>query len=327
MKTPAYWQHKSMIAQCLRPLSWLYRAIHQWRMRKLPATSLPVPVICVGNITAGGAGKTPTVIALAQLLQREFGVQAHVLSRGYGGSCAHVTRVDAHAHSATEVGDEPLLIARVTPCWIARKRLDAAHAAMTSGASLLLMDDGLQNPTITKTASLLVIDGGFGIGNGYVLPAGALRESWQDVLSKASAVVMIGHDTQGLRARIPAQIPVFQAMIQPLRDAQTNDDWMDTRVVAFAGIARPQKFYDTLRQLGVSLQETHDFSDHYAYTHEDVQRLINRAHALGAQLVTTEKDLVRIPKPYLAQVKALPVGLVWDDEAALVSWLRGVVVT
>ena len=319
MKTPIFWQHKGLIATILLPLSWLYYAIHKARTTKISRTKLNKPVICVGNITAGGAGKTPTVIALAQLIQRELHITPHVLSRGFGGNNIHVTRVDTTKHSAAEVGDEPLLIARHVPCWVARKRLEAAHAALDAGAQLLLMDDGLQNPTITKTRSLLVIDGGFGIGNGYLLPAGALRERWTETLEKTHAIVLIGHDTHHVKTLIPKHLPIFCAHITP--DTNSAHTWQDQRLIAFAGIARPQKFYDTLRQIGASLYETHDFSDHHAYSQEEIITLINRAHASGAQLITTEKDHVRIPAAFADQIKTLPVHLTWEDEPALIAWL------
>jgi tetraacyldisaccharide 4'-kinase len=320
MKTPVFWKDCGLLAHLLRPIAWIYHHVHQHRLRTLPSHKLDKPVICVGNITAGGAGKTPTVIALAQLIQRDMQITPHVLSRGFGGHAHGVVQVDPSLHTAAEVGDEPLLIARHTPCWVARKRLDAAHAALTSGAELLLMDDGLQNPTLTKTCTFLVIDGGFGIGNGYLLPAGPLRETWQSTIKKTDALVLIGHDMHDIATRVPKHIPVFYAQMTPI--LPTTPAWLDKRLIAFAGIARPQKFYDTLRQMGASVYETVDFGDHYAYTQEDMIRLINRAHAVGAQLITTQKDHVRIPASFAAHVETLPVSLTWHDEPALIAWLK-----
>lgn len=320
MKTPAFWKNRSLFSTCLVPVSWVYYRVHQSRMRSYTPQSYPVPVLCIGNVTAGGAGKTPTVIALSQLIAKTFFLTAHVISRGYGGQLMTATQVDIQKHTAAEVGDEPLLIARHTPCWIAKRRTDAAQAAINAGANLILMDDGLQNPTIQKKASLLVIDGGFGIGNGRMLPAGPLREHWEDALKKASAVCIIGYDSTQIAKQIPAHIPAFYAALKA--DESTKTQWEDKRVLAFAGIARPQKFYDTLKELGASLVETKDFGDHHPYSQEEMIALVNLARKLDAQLVTTEKDFVRIPVAFQPYVDTLVVSLTWQDEPAVIAWLK-----
>jgi tetraacyldisaccharide 4'-kinase len=268
-----------------------------------------VPTICVGNLTAGGAGKTPVVLSLAAML-RARGRRPHILSRGYGGSRKGPLQVDPTRHSASEVGDEPLLLAAAAPCWIGADRIASARGAIDAGADLLLLDDGFQNPALRYDVALVVIDGGYGIGNGRVMPAGPLREPVAPAFERASAVVMIGACAQRLDA---GRLPILAAQLAPIE----ADSLAGQRVVAFAGIGRPAKFFATLTALGADIAERQGFADHYRYTELDLHTLDALAQANTATLVTTEKDWVRLPPTWRDKIRALKVALCWDDDTAL----------
>jgi tetraacyldisaccharide 4'-kinase len=274
-------------------------------------------VICVGNLTAGGAGKTPTVAALAGLLASR-GVAAQVVSRGHGGRLAGPVRVDPRRHAAVDVGDEPLLLAAIAPVWIGRDRAAAARAAVADGAAAVLLDDGLQNPSLVKDLSVVVVDAEFGFGNGRVIPAGPLREPPGDGLARAGLVLVIG--APSARARLLGAWPALAAAPRiegELRPLATGMDWRGLRALAFAGIARPEKFFATLRGLGAEVAAERAFADHAAYDARLLARLAAEARALGAQLVTTEKDAVRLPPAFRRDVLVLPVRLEIEDAAPL----------
>ena len=269
----------------------------------------------------GGAGKTPTVVALAQRLAAR-GVAAHVVTRGHGGSLARgdasPVRVDERRHRAGEVGDEPLLLAAFAPVWIGRDRAAAARAAVAAGAQAIVMDDGFQNPGLAKDLSIVVVDAGFGFGNGRVMPAGPLREPVADGLARAGLVLVIGPPAERARFRgaWPAveRLAVAEGSLEPLA---TGMDWTGLRALAFAGIGRPEKFFATLRGLGAELVAAHGFDDHAAYPPRLLARLAAEAQAAGAQLVTTEKDAVRLPAAFRTGVLVLPVRLDLDDWSPL----------
>ena len=274
-------------------------------------------MICVGNLTAGGAGKTPTVIALVEHL-RSRGLAAQMVSRGHGGSLVGPLRVDERKHSAAEVGDEPLLLSAFGPVWVARDRAAAGRAAAAAGAQVVVMDDGFQNPALAKDLSILVVDAGFGFGNGRVIPAGPLREPLAEGLARADLVLAIGPGDA--RARLLAEWPrladrpLLAGELVPLA---TGMSWRGLRALAFAGIGRPEKFFATLRDLGVDLAGAHAFADHAPYAPALVARLEAEARSRRAQLVTTEKDAVRLPPRMRAKVLVLPVRLEVGDWAPL----------
>jgi tetraacyldisaccharide 4'-kinase len=274
-----------------------------------------VPVVCVGNVVVGGSGKTPVALALGALLKtRDAG--AHYLSRGYKGKLEGPVRVDLGAHTAREVGDEPLLLAEVLPTWVAKNRVEGAGAAIEAGAKMILMDDGLQNPTLYKTVSLLVIDGAYGFGNGRLLPAGPLREPVQSALARATAVMLVGEDRHGVLAQVPQGLPVMRARIEPLPQARALEG---RPVLAFAGIARPRKFYRTLQQLGCDVRRMVAYPDHHVFTPRELTFLQKKAAELEARLVTTSKDYARLPQAMRAQVICVPVEAVFEDSAALLN--------
>ena len=316
MRAPAFWAaERGRLAACtLTPLSWLYRLGASGRAALARPETVGVPVICVGNFTAGGTGKTPTVIALARLLA-DAGLHPHVLTRGYGGSESGPIRVDPARHDSHAVGDEALLLARAAPTWLSRDRAAGAKAAASAGAAILLMDDGMQSPTLAKDLCLAVIDGGAGFGNGCVLPAGPLREPLARGLGRAHALVLVGNDRRGaLKALGRHDLPVVEADLVPGEEARAL---LARPVVAFAGIGRPEKFFETLEEAGCTVIAHHAFADHHRYKPGEIAAIISQAKEQDAQPVTTEKDFVRLPPEVKAAVRTLPVTLAWRDPAAL----------
>ncbi|MEM7671002.1 MAG: tetraacyldisaccharide 4'-kinase, partial [Pseudomonadota bacterium] len=263
-RAPTFWyQPPARLARWLAPLGRIWRFGGWLRARRARPVRVGCPVLCVGNLTVGGAGKTPTVAALVRRL-RSRGIDAQVVSRGYGGTRAGPHRVDPRADTADEVGDEPLLLAQTAPVWVARDRAAGAGAAHRAGAELILLDDGFQYPGLVKDRALIVVDAGQGFGNGHVLPAGPLREPVAGGLARADAVILIGEedDRAAARARWPVLDTALDARLVPV---PTGLDLAGEPVIAFAGIGRPAKFYATLRALGARLIATHDFPDHHRY--------------------------------------------------------------
>jgi len=321
MRTPAFWQRDGLAARLLAPLGTLYDAAGVLRALLTVPRRAGVPVVCIGNATVGGTGKTPVAIDLARRL-RARGLAAHLLTRGYGARPPREPlRVNPAKHTFADVGDEPLLLARAAPTWVSPDRVAGAKAAVKAGAQVLVMDDGLQNPRLAKDLALLVVDGGSGFGNGRVLPAGPLREALPRALGRARAVVLIGRDETGARARLPEGLPVLTAR---LRAAESARYLRGRRVLAFAGIGRPAKFFETVTDLGAELVASAAFPDHHGYAHAEVQALLRRAEAAGAWPVTTEKDAVRLPAWARAEVQTVPVAVAWDDAEALERVLEDV---
>jgi tetraacyldisaccharide 4'-kinase len=316
MQTPRHWflppDRPELLARLLAPLGWLYAAGTARRLRQ-PGYHPKVPVICVGNLVAGGAGKTPTTLALAQRLSGR-GHAVHIVSRGHGGRLQGPVRVDEKLHSAVDVGDEPLLLSAFAPVWVARDRAAGVRAAEAEGARVILLDDGLQNPAVKLSLSLVVVDAGRGFGNGRCIPAGPLREPVAVGLKRADLVLSIGEDAAqaGFTARWGAMIPVpqIQGRLQPLAMGM---DWTGARVLAFAGIADPERFFATLRVLGADVVRGEALADHAALSETLLRRLEAEAAAAGAQLVTTEKDAARLPIMWRTKVLTLVVRLEIKD--------------
>lgn len=311
MRRPEFWRTDRAAARLLAPAAWAYGAA-AWGHRALAKTEpAPVPVICVGNLIAGGAGKTPVAIAIGAALVGQ-GRAVHFLSRGYGGRDAGPLRVEPDRHGAEQVGDEPLLLARIAPTWVARDRPGGAAAAAAAGADLIVMDDGLQNPSLAKTRSIVVVDGGYGFGNGRLLPAGPLREPIPRGLARADAVVLIEPDTVGVGATLGPD--VIRARIVPAHGAEAI---AGTPVTAFAGIAEPAKLFRTLAELGCPIVAAHGFADHHRYTEAEMMKLIEEAGLAGTTLVTTAKDAIRLPPEMREMVTVLDVMLEWEAEGAI----------
>lgn len=308
---PNFWATRSVASVLLLPLSLLYVLGAKLDHLLAKPQRLRVPVISIGNVTVGGAGKTPTSIAITKLL-KERGHMPHILSRGYGAKIAAPIRVNPAQHKSADVGDEALLLAQYAPTWVCPKRIQSGDAAVSAGANLVICDDALQHHALHKDINMLIIDGAYGIGNGWLLPAGPLRESLSDALARCDGVVLIGEDAHGVTRNI--SLPIFKAKLEPVGDV----NWLkNTDVIAFAGIARPQKFYATLKALGATIRATHDFPDHHEFSESELNVL-----ASSGTLVTTEKDWVRLSPEWQTRIKHLPVALRFDDAQKLGNWLE-----
>lgn len=312
MHAPLFWKYKTRISTALQPAAAIYGFFARKKAHAVQPTKLSVPIVCVGNAVVGGAGKTPVALALGELLKAR-GIKAHYLSRGYKGKLSGPVQVDSSHHTAAQVGDEPLMLAQVLPTWVAKNRLEGAKAAIAAGAELILMDDGFQNPTLHKDRSLLVIDGSYGIGNGLLLPAGPLREPIEEAMKRASCILLVGEDRHNALAHAPKDLPVLQVRIEPAAEAHALKD---LPVLAFAGIARPRKFYRTLQELGCDVRRMVAYPDHYLFTRRDLDFLRHTASELAARLVTTHKDYVRLPEAMRAEVACVHISAVFGDPAA-----------
>lgn len=311
MRAPLFWNTDSWMSRWLLPISSIYRCISRRRHASITPQEVSIPVICIGNLVTGGAGKTPVAIALMDLLKKQS-PDAWFLSRGYGGKAQGPLKVEPYS-SFADVGDEPILLSRHAPVMVAKDRAAGARAAQAQGASLLIMDDGFQNPSLKKDFSILVIDGAYGLGNERIIPAGPLRESMEEGLARADAVVIIGEDTKHIASRIPASVPVFRATTTQLTDALDKGQ----KIFAFAGIGRPEKFHVALRDLGFYVTGMMGFPDHHAYSAGDIAKLKAAAAERGACLVTTEKDAARLPEDFRSEVKVVGLSLSFNEPEAL----------
>lgn len=306
MRTPSFWQHHNPLSYALLPFAALYGLGAAIDRALVKPRKAPLPVIAIGNATAGGAGKTPTTIALAAWLAAR-GETPHILSRGYGGKKRGPHRVDPQIDTASDVGDEALLLARHAPTWIGGNRLKSAIAAHAAGASILLADDALQHHPLHKDITILVVDATSGFGNGFLLPAGPLREPVTSAIKRCDLAILIGRqDTHTLEARLSAELPCLRASVIPACETPflRNHHWL-----AFSGIAYPEKFFTTLRDYGAQIGATQSFADHHPFSEKDLQTLRLKAEAQHLHLITTEKDWVRIPPSHRETIHTLPVQL------------------
>ncbi|MCP4381111.1 MAG: tetraacyldisaccharide 4'-kinase [Hyphomicrobiales bacterium] len=323
ISAPSFWwrDRPTAAAVALWPISKLWGVSAARRMARPPRYRPPVPVICVGNFVVGGAGKTPTAIALAKIARR-LGLRPGFVAPGYGGAETGPLIVDIERHSAKDVGDEPLLLAAVAVTAIGRDRAASSRLLQDQEVDMIIMDDGFQNPSLAKDTSFVCIDAGAGVGNGLVLPAGPLRAPLQYQLLRADTLVLIGDGERAeslIRVAARAGRPTLQARLKPLRIRE----WRNEPILAFAGIGRPAKFFESLETIGARLEETAAFPDHHRYTEADANRLLTEAGRNRLRLVTTEKDLVRLAGETGAlatlrdQTEAFPVVLEFENRPAV----------
>ncbi len=311
MRQPGFWflAHQGPVSRLLLPLGALYAAAVRFRLQTGQRERMDFPVISVGNLNVGGGGKTPAALALAERLV-ERGQHPHFISRGYGGKARCPTRVNPADHNSTEVGDEPLLLAACAPTWVGSNRAASAHAAAGQGATSVILDDGHQNPDLVHDLSIVAVDARRGFGNGQVIPAGPLRETVERGLARADILLLTGTEVE--RSRFLERwsghlgVPIVAAHLQPVH---MGIEWTGERVVAFAGIADPERFFRTLETLGADLVKTVSLSDHARPSERLLHRIAKVAKAKKATLVTTEKDSVRLPAVWRRQVLSLPVRL------------------
>lgn len=319
---PLFWERPpGLAAGLLAPVGAAWDMAGRLRRAIAHSYRAPVPVVCVGNLVTGGAGKTPVVLALCDYFAGQ-GVEAHVVTRGYGGRHTGPVRVDPVCHDADLVGDEALLLTRAASCWVARDRAEGVRMAAAAGAAVILLDDGFQNPSVAKSLALIVVDAAHGFGNGRVMPAGPLRESLGRGLARADAVILLATEGEPV-APMPGIFdrPVVPALLAPVAGQHLAGE----RVYAFAGIGRPEKLFATLRGLGADLVAERSFPDHYRFRPSDIATLRRAAASRNARLVTTAKDFVRLPPAARAGTEVVEVAVRWPDPQALANCLAGVV--
>ena len=325
MIAPAFWDRRppTPTARLLAPLGAIYGAATAWRMGRR-GQAAPVPVICVGNFVAGGAGKTPAAIEIAKLLRRA-GERPAFLSRGYGGARrAETLAVDANIHDAAFVGDEPLLLARIAPCFVGVDRVASARAACEAGASVLVLDDGLQNSALAKDFVFVVSDAQYGFGNGLCVPAGPLRAPLRAQARHVSAAIEIGAPgpVDWLGPHLPGR-PHFRARLEA--DAVAASAFVGRPVYAFAGIARPEKFFATLKTIGANVVKTAAFADHQAFDPRRLSAILEESSRRSLTPVTTEKDWVRLPSEFKNRIDVLPVKLRFEEPRGVLGLMTAAI--
>jgi tetraacyldisaccharide 4'-kinase len=320
LKTPHFWGSKNWLSSLLLPFSYCYYSGYRLRCKYTRPVKLSAPVICIGNLTAGGAGKTPVALYIGQLLKNK-NINAFFISRGYGGSQKTALLVDPKKHNALQVGDEPLLLARVLPTIVGKNRLEAAMLAITEGAELLVMDDGFQNPSIEKDLSFIVVDRRLSFGNERMLPAGPLREPVLYGIRRADALIIV-NPANFLPTALP-DIPFLLARSQP-KPSMLALGGKD--ILAFCGIATPGKFYKMLENSGARIVERISFPDHYHYTRKDLLFLRGQAKKQGnALLVTTSKDATRLPAESMQEIAVAEMELVFENPEKLSNMIEAVI--
>ena len=322
MKTPKFWyapNKKSLAATLLTPIEGIYERASRFHRENSHPQAVEAPVICLGNLVAGGSGKTPTAISLMKLLKStNFFLSPAFVTRGYKGKIVGPERVD-DSNNADFWGDEALLLARTATTYVSANRYQGAEAAIFNGADAVILDDGLQNYDLQKTVSFAVMDGRMGFGNERVIPAGPLRQPIEDGLARTDAFILIGEDFRDARSKIPAEKPIFHASIK-VRD---NIDLPQTPYVAFCGIGFPEKFKATIDELKIDCVGFNAYADHHAFTMDDMSKLVDEALDKKARLLTTEKDYVRLPDfAKKSLIDVLPIEIVFENPDAILDFIR-----
>ena len=321
MKTPKFWSNKnSIISILLIPLSFLWRLASIFNTKN--KQKFLIPIIKIGNVVAGGAGKTPTVISLAQKLINS-GIKVHIILKGYKSTAKNSIQVNTKIHTYIKVGDEALICAKIAPTWVGKNRAISIKRAIDAGAELVILDDGLQDPSIIANLNILVFNGYQGIGNGRIIPAGPMRENLSQAINKSHLAIIIDEDKRNIKKLIDEKIPVIDASIK-IEDKYLNN-FKNKKVIAFCGIGYPEKFYKTLEKIGCEVTYTKSFPDHYVYSRQDIQNLFKKSQELNSLLITTEKDHVKIMKDYKNRIYFFPISIELNDYKTLDNFLLSVI--
>ena len=327
MREPRFWSRdvdpKSreaapLLRVLLTPLAWIYAQVTRRRIQRAIPQSISPTVICVGNLTAGGVGKSPVVAAIRSHLREAYSLRVATLSRGYKGRLKGPIRVDTRHHQASDVGDEPLMLASSGESWISNDRAAGGVMMSAAGVDVIIMDDGHQNPSLEKDFTIIVVDAAAGFGNGFVIPKGPLREQINEGLARANAIIVMGASAPPTELEA-ANLPVFFGELAPVEAPPKR------AYVAFAGIGRPEKFFDTLEELSVDLRDSVPFADHHVYSEGDMRYLRRLANDHSAHLITTEKDFARLPKDMRENIQTLPVAVQFDRPTELDNLLASVI--
>lgn len=321
MKAPGFWyQQKTVIGALLSPLSALYTTAGRRHRLNSNPKSVSIPVICIGNIVSGGSGKTPTALALVNLLQTsKIALAPFFLTRGYRGEIEGPERVD-DSHDPALWGDEALLLSRHAPTIVSRNRYAGGVMAQDLGADLIVMDDGMQNYTLSKTITFCIIDGKMGFGNETVIPQGPLRQPLNDGFALSDAFILIGEDARNVTAKLPSGKPVFKASLKTVQGQKISTD---TPYVAFCGIGYPDKFKASLAEAGLAVKDFRSFGDHHTYSTKDIAALTKLATEQNARLITTEKDFARLPDFFQKDlIDVLAVEIVFEDAEAVTTFIK-----
>lgn len=325
-KTPKFWYRDlttppPMSEKILSVFSWIYRALYKiHQLSKIPYKA-EIPVLCLGNLVAGGTGKTPTALAIFDLIKKESIAQSpYFLLRGYGGAEVGPLFVDTQKHTAWDVGDEALILAKKAPTIVAADRAGGAKLAQSKGADFIIMDDGLQNPGIHKDIKIIIINGEMGLGNQKLIPAGPIRQPLSEGLNSAHGFIMIGEDQRDIKRWLPPSKILIKAHI---KKSDCNNVDLGAPYIAFAGLGYPQKFFNFLKhEAGLNIIKTIEFCDHYPYTEEDILKLRTTADRLNCKLITTEKDFLRIPASVHQDIEIMHIDMVFDEPQLLAQLIK-----
>ncbi len=316
LRTPKFWYHKQPVNPLLKGLSSVYQFFSQRRMSERPHYVSKIPVICVGNLTTGGAGKTPVCLALAKVLKQKYFSNIHFISRGYGRKKKGALRVHRGLNTADDVGDEALLLATEGEVWVGKDRVELAKQGEKAGADVILMDDGLQYPFLAKDLNIVVVDGTMGFGNGYSFPAGPLREPVLEGLGRSDLLIIVGEDRQQLKETYAPLLPTFETMIEI-----DGERYKGQKVFAFAGIGLPEKFIYLLERYDIKIVKSVFFPDHYSYTTEDLEGIIQEATQQEAIPLTTMKDYVKIDTNRFPEIKSLSYEILFKNRSLLEAYM------
>ncbi len=324
MKTPEYWNKKnSLLSFMLLPLSYIWLLAIKIKFLTNSSKNLGIPIICIGNVTAGGAGKTPVTIALTKRLTMQ-GINTHILSHGYGGSLKTTTKVNTKIHNAKDVGDEAMLCSQIATTWISKNKYRGAKDIASAGAQIIITDDGFQNKKLKKNLSFLVINGSTGLGNNRIIPSGPLREPLHQALKRANAIILVNKDLHKLSSFIPKEIPII---VSETKVTNKSKKYLFKKsVIAFTGIAYPEKFLETITNEGAIVKKFHKFADHHNFTNHELELLFEQAKQLNASCITTSKDYVRIPIPLRLKVKEISLTLEFKNVKKLDALIKPLII-